>query len=97
MRVAADLDRDVAAQPAEQGDVLALGGFARAPPDMQLGRDLGRAAAALDDQRRVAKMPDEVVELGGDIAGVEIDHDRLHLPDVGGLGLAVLRDGAGMT
>ena len=60
-----------------------------------LSRALRRPAAALDDQRRLAEMPDQMVELGGDVAGVEIDHHRLHLQDVGGLGLAVLGDRAG--
>jgi hypothetical protein len=50
---------------------------------MQLDRALGRAAAALDDERRPAEMSDQMVELGGDVAGVEIDDDRLHLQDVG--------------
>ena len=64
MRVAADLDRDLAAQAAERGEVLALGGLGELPPDMQLGRALGRAAAALDDQGGRAEVADEVVELG---------------------------------
>ena len=56
---------------------------------------LGRAAAALDDQRRRAEVADEVVELGRDVAGVEIDHHGLHLQHVGGPGLAGLGDRAG--
>ena len=34
-------------------------------------------------------MPQQMVELGGDVAGVQVDHHRLHLPDVGGLGAPV--------
>ena len=33
----------------------------------------------------------QVRELGGDVAGVEIDHHGLHLQDVGGAGLAGAR------
>ena len=95
MRVAADLRGDVAAQTAQPREVLAFGGLGELPPDMQLLLALGRAAAAFDDQRRRPRCADEVVELGGDVAGVEIDHDRLHLQDVGGLRLALLGDGAG--
>jgi hypothetical protein len=50
MRVAADLQRDLAAERAEPGEIGALGGFGQFPPDMELGRALGRAPAALDDQ-----------------------------------------------
>ena len=81
MRVAPDLDGDIAARPAEFGEVLALGRLVEPPPDMQLGRAFGRPAAAFDHQRRVAKMPDQVIEFGGDVAGVEINHDGLHLQE----------------
>ena len=59
---------------------------------MQLVETVGRAAAAFDEQGRFAQMPDEVVELGDDVARIEIDQNRLHLQDVGGLGLAGLRN-----
>src|SRR5690606_36220817 len=70
MRVAADLDRDVAAQPTEKRDILALGRFAQAPPDMQLVETVRRPAATFDEQCRFAEIPDEVVELGRNISGV---------------------------
>ncbi|WP_197604411.1 hypothetical protein [Blastochloris viridis] len=59
---------------------------------MQLVEAIGRAAAAFDDQRRLAEMSDEVFEFRSDVARVQIDQNRLHLPDVGGLGLAGLGD-----
>ena len=95
MRVAADLHRDLAAQAAEACQVVALGGFGQLPPDMELGRALGRAPAAFDDQRRRAEVADDMVELGRDVARVEIDDDGLHLQHVGGAGLALFRDRAG--
>ena len=88
MRVAADLQRDLAAQLAEPGEIRALRGLGQLPPDMELGRALGRAPAALDDQGRSAEVVDEMIELGRDVAGVEIDHEALHLQDVRGAGLA---------
>src|SRR5690606_28832675 len=91
-RVAADLDRDVAAQPTEKRDILALGRFAQAPPDMQLVETVRRPAAAFDEQCRLAEMTNEVVKLGRNVSGVEVDQDRLHLLDIGGLGLADLGD-----
>ena len=48
--VAADLERDLAAQPAEPRQVLAGGGLGQLPPDVQLDRAFGRAATALDQQ-----------------------------------------------
>jgi hypothetical protein len=47
---------------------------------------LGGAAAALDHQGGVAEVVDEVRQLGVDVAGVEIDHDGLHLLDALGRG-----------
>lgn len=38
---------------------------------------------------------DEVIELGRDVARVEIDHEALHLKDVRGARLAHFRDRAG--
>ena len=55
----------------------------------------GVRPAALDDQRGAAEVPDEMVELGRDVAGVEVDDERLHAQDVGRARLAVLGDGAG--
>jgi hypothetical protein len=54
MRVATDLHRDLAAKAAEGEQVVALGRFGQFPPDMELGRTLGRPPTALDDQRRRA-------------------------------------------
>ncbi len=57
---------------------------------MQLVETVLRAATAFDDHGRLAEIPDQVVEFGRDIAGIEIDEHRLHLAHVGGLGLAAL-------
>ena len=48
--VAANLHGDVAAQPAEGVEFLTRRGFCQLPPDMQLDRTLGRAAAAFHDE-----------------------------------------------
>lgn len=53
------------------------------------------APAALDDQRRSPDMVDEMIELGGDVACVEIDHYALHLQDIGGTRLTGFRHRAG--
>ena len=93
--IAAGLDRDVAAQAAQQCQVLALRRLAEPPPDMQLVEPVRGAPAALDDQRRLAQVLYQVIELGRDVAGVEIHQNGLHLPHVRRSGLAALRDGAG--
>ena len=93
--IAAGLDRDVAAQAAQQCEVLALRRLAQPPPDMELVEPVRGAPPALDDQRRLAQVLDQVVELGRDVASVEIDQHGLHLPHVRRSGLAALRDGAG--
>ena len=95
--VATDLDGDVAAQPADEADIVAFRRLGQPPPDVQLVEPFGRPAAGLDDQRRLAEMRKQVIELGGDVAGVEIDHHRLHLPDVGRLGTAELGTVPGTT
>ncbi|ODN68427.1 hypothetical protein A6302_04273 [Methylobrevis pamukkalensis] len=95
MRVAADLHGDLAAQAAEGGQVVALGGFGQLPPDMELRRALGRAPAAFDDERRCAEVAGDMVQLGRDVACVEIDDDGLHLQHVGGACLTLLLDRAG--
>ena len=95
MRVAADLHGDLAAQPAEGGQILALGRFGQFPPDMELGRTLGRAPAAFDDERGRAEVAGDMVQLRRDVARVEIDDDGLHLQHVGRAGLALFLDRAG--
>jgi hypothetical protein len=95
MRIAAHFQRDLAAEPAEAGQVRPFRGLGQLPPDMQLGRALGRGAAALDNQRRSPEVVDEMIALGRDVARVEIDHEALHLQDVGRAGLARLRHRAG--
>ena len=52
VHVAADLGRDVAAQAADAGDVVALGGLGQRPPDVALALPLGRHAAALHHHGR---------------------------------------------
>ena len=93
--VTADLQRHRRPQLAEPGQVLALGRFCQLPPQVQLGLPILGDPAALDDQRRRAEVADQVVALGGDVALVEIDDQRLHLPDMLGAGLAVVSDRAG--
>lgn len=95
MRVAADLHRDLAPQATEGDQVLSLSGFGQFPPDMELGRTLGRAPAAFDDQRRRSDVAGDMVQLGRDVARVEIDDDGLHLQHIGGAGLALFLDRAG--
>jgi len=95
MGVAANLHRNFAAQAAEGGQVLALGRFGQFPPDMELRRALGRPPAAFDDQHRRAEVAGDMVQLGRDVTGVQIDDDGLHLKHVGGAGLTLFGDGAG--
>ena len=95
MHVAADLCGDVAAQTADARYIVTLGRFGQRPPDVALALPLGRDAAALHDHAWRAEVALEVRALGGDVTGVEIDHYRLHLQDVGGLGLAGRGHGAG--
>ena len=95
VQVATDLLRDLATQRAEPRQVVALGRLGEPPPGVQLGGALGSAAAALDQQGRPPEVVDQVRQLGGDVAGIEIDHHGLHLQHVLGAGLALLGDGAG--
>jgi hypothetical protein len=95
MGVAANLDGDVAAQTTELCKVIALCGFVELPPHMQLGGAFGGAAAAFHHQSRIAKVLNQVIELGADVACVEIDNDGLHLTNVGSFGLTALGNGAG--
>ena len=77
--IAADLEGDVAAQPAERGEIVAFGGFGELPPDVQLG---ARPPASGRRSRQSASGGRDAGrdgELGPDVAGVEIDHDGLHL------------------
>ena len=95
MHVAADLGGNVAAQTADTANVVALGGLGQRPPDMGLALPLGRHAAALHHHGRRAEVALQMGALGGDVAGVEIDHHGLHLQDLGGLGLPGRGHGAG--
>ena len=52
MRIAADLRGNVAAQTADAGDVVTLGGFVQLPPDMGLALALGRRPAAFHHHGR---------------------------------------------
>jgi hypothetical protein len=51
VRVAADLDGDIAAQPAKLRQVVALRRLGQPPPDVQLVEPFRGPTAALDDQR----------------------------------------------
>ena len=50
---------------------------------------------AFDDERGRAEVAGDMVQLGRDVARIEIDDDGLHLQHVGGAGLTLLLDRAG--
>ena len=95
MHVAADLGGDVTAQTAYTANVVALGGLGQRPPDVRFPLPFGCHATALHNHGRRTEVALEMGALGRDIAGVQVDHDGLHLQDFGGLGLPGRGHGAG--
>ena len=81
MGVAGHLGSDGTAQSADLLDVGIGRRLREFPPDMELVRTLRCSPAAFHDQSGVAQMPGQVGKLGTDIAGVDVDDDRLMSAD----------------
>ena len=95
MHVATGLGSNVAPQAAHPPDVIAFCGLAELPPDMTLALTLSRDPAAFDNHGGLAEVALQMGTLRGDVAGVDVDDDGLHLQDFRGFGLAGGGNGAG--
>ena len=69
-------------QPANLGDILALGRFRHAPIEMEFALPFRGDAARSHFESGSAEVPDQVIALGRNVPVIEIDQHDLRLDDI---------------